>query len=102
MSLTRILLIPTKNITQYISYTILNTFPLTPILLQSYSIYTRYKLYKFLQKSTRLNQLRTKNISGLGHVIKLNHKMFLKYSNNYLLDVLDIHTKARCVFSWLG
>ena len=102
MSLTRILLIPTKNITQNISYTILNSFPLTPILLQSYSIYTRFKLYKFLQKSTRLNRLRTKNISGLGQIVKFNLKMFIKYSNNYLLDVLDIHTKARCVFSWLG
>ena len=102
LSLTRILFIPTKNITQYISYTILNSFPLTPTLLQSYSIYTRYKLYKFLQKSTRLNRLRTKNISGFGQIIKLNHIMFLKYSNNYLLDVLDIHTKVRCVFSWLG
>jgi hypothetical protein len=33
---------------------------------------------------------------------KRNYKTYKKYSKNYLLDVLELNIKSRCIFAWSG
>jgi hypothetical protein len=63
---------------------------------------TQQMFYTFLEPEVLACQKGFQLIKSPNLAQKLHKKKFLKFSNYYLLDKLELNTKARCVFCWTG
>lgn len=63
---------------------------------------TQQMFYTFLDPEVATCQTGFQLLKSPALAHKLHKRKFTKFCNYYLLDKLELNTKARCVFCWAG